>query len=248
MRLIFRNRFCFVHIPFGSMDKSEFLAQFLVVHLLHPFVSSLVLFCACLLHSLIMWWMVLSLSSLAILLILNWSLWRCYVLPSEDVQNDAKNFYSSLKDIPPVPALLRFWVQIEPKRKQDPEKLGWAFRWCTKQAIFYQRQGHWTTTTSLSERVTRRHSHPGGSSDKLSVNYPAAKHPDLTQFMQKSIRRVDQRWRINFCPSFRWYRWNNNYRRTSRTPPSSIFINGNGTDMHVMITAVSPYFQFRARS
>ena len=42
--------------------------------------------------------------------------------------------------------------------------------------------------------------------------------------------------------------WKNNYSRTSRTPPSSIFTNGKGTNRHAIITAESPYFQFQARS
>ena len=58
------------------------------------------------------------------------------------------------------------------------------------------------------------------------------------------MKRVDQRWRVNIRPSFSWYGWKNNHRRTSRTPPSSIFTNGKGTNRHAIITAESPYFQF----
>ena len=39
MRLIHKDRFWFVHIPFSSMLKFQFLAQFPVDHLLHSFVS-----------------------------------------------------------------------------------------------------------------------------------------------------------------------------------------------------------------
>ena len=49
--------------------------------------------------------------------------------------------------------------------------MGWAFWWCTKQAIVYQWQGHWRTAASPSERVTQCHSDPGGSSD----SYPSTK-------------------------------------------------------------------------
>ena len=76
---------------------------------------------------------------------------------------------------------------------------------------------------------------------QISVNYPVVEHPDLTQFLQKFIRMVDQCWWVNFWPSFNWYGWKNNYRRTSKMPPSSIFTNGKGT-------AESPCFQFWARS
>ena len=44
------------------------------------------------------------------------------------------------------------WNQVH-IREQDPGEMGWAFRWYTKQAIFYQRQGHWTTAASPSKQV-----------------------------------------------------------------------------------------------
>ena len=44
VRLIFQDGFWFVRIPSGSMVKSQFLAQFPVNRLIHPVVSSLVLF------------------------------------------------------------------------------------------------------------------------------------------------------------------------------------------------------------
>ena len=81
----------------------------------------------------------------------------------------------------------------------------------------------------------------------LSVNYPETKYPDLTQFLRKSIRRVDQHWWVNFWTSFSWYGWKNNCCRTSRTPPSSIFTDGKWTDRHAIINTESPYFQFQAR-
>ena len=149
-----------------------------------------------------------------------------------------------------VPAHIRLWVQMEPRKRkdQDPGEVGWVFRWCTKQAIFYQRQSHWTTARKSQWTSHSILLQPWGKFGYLSVNYRAAKHPDLTQFLQKSNRRVDQCWRVNFWPSFSWYGWKNNYHGTSRTPPSSIFTNGKGTDRHAMINMESLYFQFRARS
>ena len=44
VRFLFLDGFCFVHIPFGSMVKFQFLAQFPMDHLSHPVVSSLILF------------------------------------------------------------------------------------------------------------------------------------------------------------------------------------------------------------
>ena len=40
------------------------------------------------------------------------------------------------------------WNQAHIREEQDPEEVGWAFRWCIQQAIFYQWQDHWTTVTS----------------------------------------------------------------------------------------------------
>ena len=51
-----------MHIPFVGMVKFKFLAHFPVDYLADPVVSSLYSFCANLLHSLIMWLMVSSLS------------------------------------------------------------------------------------------------------------------------------------------------------------------------------------------
>ena len=42
MCLILQNRFLFVPVPFGSMVKFKFLAQFPVDHLSHPVMSSLI--------------------------------------------------------------------------------------------------------------------------------------------------------------------------------------------------------------
>ena len=131
--------------------------------------------------------------------------------------------------------------QAHIREEQNPGEVTWAFQWCTKPAIFYQWPGHWTTATSPSGWVTQCHTNPGESSD----NYPAVKYPDLTQFLWKSIRRVDQHWRVNFWPSVNWYGWKNNYCRTSRTLPLSIITNRKGTDRHVIITAEYPYFQFK---
>ena len=44
MRLILWDIFWIVHIPFVHMVKFKLLTQFLVDHLAHPFVSSLILF------------------------------------------------------------------------------------------------------------------------------------------------------------------------------------------------------------
>ena len=44
MCLILQDRFWVVQIPFGRMVKFQFLAQFPVDHLLHPVVSTLILF------------------------------------------------------------------------------------------------------------------------------------------------------------------------------------------------------------
>ena len=61
------------------------------------------------------------------------------------------------------------------------------------------------------------------------------------------MRRGNQQWWVTFWLSFSWYGWNNNYCRTSRMPPSSIFTNGKETNKHAVITTESPYFQFQAR-
>ena len=57
------------------------------------------------------------------------------------------------------------WNQAHIREEQDPGEVGWVFRWCTKQAIIYQRQGHWTTAASPSEQTTGSHSNPGASSN-----------------------------------------------------------------------------------
>ena len=44
MRVLFQQRFRVVHIPFVRKVKFELLAQFPVDHLVHPFMSSLILF------------------------------------------------------------------------------------------------------------------------------------------------------------------------------------------------------------
>ena len=44
VHLILQNEFQFMHIPFGSLAKFHFLAQFSMNHLLLPVMSSLVLF------------------------------------------------------------------------------------------------------------------------------------------------------------------------------------------------------------
>ena len=44
MHIILYEEFCFVQVVFGSMVKFQFLAQFPVDNLSHPFMLSLVLF------------------------------------------------------------------------------------------------------------------------------------------------------------------------------------------------------------
>ena len=58
VHLILQDRFWVVHIPFACMVKFKLLAQLPVDHLAHPVIS----FCANLLHLLIMWLIVSSLS------------------------------------------------------------------------------------------------------------------------------------------------------------------------------------------
>ena len=53
MRLILQDGLWFGRIPFGGIVKFQFLAQFPVDYHPHPVVSSLLLFCASLLHSFI---------------------------------------------------------------------------------------------------------------------------------------------------------------------------------------------------
>ena len=164
-------------------------------------------------------------------------------------KNDIKNLYNNLKEVygptsvGSSPLLSANGTKLI-SEEQDPGEVGWAFRWCTKQTIFYRRQGRWTTAASPSEWITRCNS----KFRELSVSYPSAKHLDLTQFLRKSIKRVDQRRWVNFWPSFSWYEWKNNYRRTSKMPPLSIVTNGKGTVRHMIITAESLYFPFWARS
>ena len=54
VRFVFQGGFWLVRIPFVRMVKFKFLAQFPVHHLVHPVVSTLILFCDSLLYSLIM--------------------------------------------------------------------------------------------------------------------------------------------------------------------------------------------------
>ena len=61
MHLILQDRFWVVHIPFVRIVKFEFLAHLPVDYLAHPVVSSLIHFCADMLHLLIMWLIVSSL-------------------------------------------------------------------------------------------------------------------------------------------------------------------------------------------
>ena len=63
MCVIFKDRFWVVHIPFVGMVKFKFLAHFPVDHLVHPSCLAFYSFCASLLHLVIMWLMVSSLSS-----------------------------------------------------------------------------------------------------------------------------------------------------------------------------------------
>ena len=74
VRLIFRDIFLVVHIPFVNMVKFQFLAQFPVDHLSIQLCLVLYSLCGNLLHSLIMWLMVLYLLSY------NLHLLFCYVL------------------------------------------------------------------------------------------------------------------------------------------------------------------------
>ena len=69
-------------------------------------------------------------------------------------------------------------------REQVPGEVG------IKHAIFYQRQGHWTTAANPSERVTRFHFNPGGSLD----NYPS------------TIQRQRTRIWLNSCGNL-WGGW-----------------------------------------
>ena len=46
------------------------------------------------------------------------------------------------------------WNQAHIREEQDPGEVGWVFWWCIKQAIFYQRQGHWMITASLDVTST----------------------------------------------------------------------------------------------
>ena len=68
--------------------------------------------------------------------------------------------------------------QAHIREEQDPGEVGRAFPWCTKQATFYQRPGHWTTAVSPTERVTRCYSNPGESS---------ASHPSTIQWQTTRI-------------------------------------------------------------
>ena len=62
MCLFLQNSFWVVHVPFVRIVKFQFLTQFPVDHLAHPIISILYSFYANLLHSLIMWLIVSSLS------------------------------------------------------------------------------------------------------------------------------------------------------------------------------------------
>ena len=91
--------------------------------------------------------------------------------------------------VPPVPAHLQFLSADTTKlisEEQAPCEVGWAFRWCTKQGIFYQWQGYWTTTTSPNEQVTQCHSNPGGSSD----SYPSTIQQQNTQIRLNSCGKL----------------------------------------------------------
>ena len=96
----------------------------------------------------------------------SWLSARAYDIQGYRDKNDMKNFYSNLKvsTVPPVPCHLRFWAQMEPslyKRRTRSWRVGRAFRWCTKQAIIYQRQGYRSNDASPSERVIWSFSNPG---------------------------------------------------------------------------------------
>ena len=148
-------------------------------------------------------------------------------------------------------AHLHFWVQNKQSSYQRRTR---SWRGGLSISMLYETGHLLSTTRPLNDcRKSQWTSHsislqPWGKFRQVSVNYPAAKDLDLTQFLRKSMRRVDQHWWVNFWLSFSWYRWKNNYCRTSRTPPSSIFTNRKGTNRHTIITAVSLYFQFQARS
>ena len=73
VRLIFKNGFRVMQISFVRGVKSKFLAQFPVDHLPLPVMSSLIL-CANLLHSLIMWLIVSSLSPHNLYLLFRWTM------------------------------------------------------------------------------------------------------------------------------------------------------------------------------
>ena len=140
--------------------------------------------------------------------------------------------------VPPESTHLRFWVQIEPSSYQRRTR-----SWCTKQAIFYQQLPQFHVNESRDV-----HSNSGENSNSYPSTIQLQNTRIWLNFQRKSIRRVGQYWLVNFLPSFSWFGWKNNYCRTLRMPPSSIFTNGKGTNGHTIITADSPYFQFWARS
>ena len=69
---ILQERFWVKHVPFVGMVKFKFLAQFLVDHLSHPIISSLINFLANLLHSLIIWFNIIIVT-----LFRNFQTWFC---------------------------------------------------------------------------------------------------------------------------------------------------------------------------
>ena len=121
MRLIFQDRFWFVHIPFIRMVQLQFLALFPVDHVAHPVLYS---FCANLLHTLIMWLIVSSLSPYAyicyfvasylFLLWYNWSLWSCFVQLFEEIQffSLGFSFFDMSKIVSYEKSLLSHFVQF----------------------------------------------------------------------------------------------------------------------------------------
>ena len=89
-----------MHISFGSRAEFQISQQFPVDHIVHQILPNL--FGASLLHSLIMW-LILSSLSLSLsphnLLLLSvtyywfWSLWRCFILLLEEIQFLSWNFH-----------------------------------------------------------------------------------------------------------------------------------------------------------
>ena len=151
--------------------------------------------------------------------------------------------------VPSVLALLHFWVQMDPSSYQRRTR-SWigglsismvfytSHLLSTMRPLNNSRKSQWTNHSMSLQ--------PWGQFRYLSVNYPVAPGSDSIPAEIYKEGGLVPTGKLLTLIQLIWMK--ERLRRTSRTPPSSIFINRKITDRHAIITLESLSFQFQARS